>query len=254
MIMKKLVCCMIIGLVSYTSFSQTNSDKNILKMMDATGYTDIIKLTVDNIIRFKENESAVILDTLRWEDIKKNELNYDVFIESSIPIYKKNYTPKQIEKITAFFNTSEGKAYLSKTPKLNREVLKELTISVQNKFTEMNEAYRNPLSERFQNPAKGCTAIKSGSFSYLDNSGNEVKVTRSKNIQMEVVGDKLYTSKIEWTSDCEYKVWEYQEDNKYKGIPVYYITVYEINKDSYKCVFTKEGEDQYFESEIKILN
>ena len=52
----------------------------------------------------------------------------------------------------------------------------------------------------------------------MDHRGEEVKVTRSKGIQMEMVNGELFTLKLEWIGDCQYKMWEYQEDNNYKKI------------------------------------
>ena len=251
--MKNLVYFLAL-LVSASMFSQSDLDKKILEMMEATGEAENIRLTIDNIIRLKERESAVVLDSLRWEEIKTASLDYDSFLNDLIPIYKKKYNKKEIEKITTFFNSPEGKAYLEKSGGLNSKILRELTVSVQELFYEMKNIYSNPLSDRFKAPAKDCSTLKTGSFSYVDNLGNEVRVTRSKGIQMEMVDGDLSTLKVEWTGNCEYKVWEYQEDNNYKGIKPYLVTIYEVNDNSYKCVFTIEGEDKYFESEMKILN
>jgi len=249
----KYILNLLFLLLSALTFSQSNLGEKIKNMMDATGDTERIKYTIDNIIKLKEKESAVVLDSLRWENIKNETLIYDDFITKLIPVYKEKYTEKEIEKITAFFNSKEGKAYLKSGSKVNREVLKELTISVQDLFYEMKDIYSNPLSDRFKNPTTNCSALKTGSFSYIDNTGKEVKISRSKGIQMEMAGSELYTYKIEWIDDCKYKVWDYQEDNNYKNVTSHIVSIYEVNEDSYKCVFKKEDEDKYFESQLSIL-
>ncbi len=249
----KYILNLIVLLLSTVSFSQSNLDEKIKKMMDATGDTERINYTIDNIIRLKEKESAVVLDSLRWEQIKKESLDYEDFYAKLIPLYKDKLSEKEIDKITAFFTSNEGKAYLKSYPEINRSLLKELTLSVQELFYEMKDLYSNPLSDRFETPANNCSALKTGSFSYIDNTGKEVKVTRSKGIQMEIIEGDLFTLNVEGIGDCKYKIWDYQEDNNYKGVVPHIVTIYEVNENSYKCVFKKEGEDKYFESELKIV-
>ncbi len=63
-----------------------------------------------------------------------------------------------------------------------------------------------------------CSAFKKGRFSYTDSAGVQYNVIRKKNIQEEVntTLDIKVRLKIEWLSDCQYRIKQVWSNSKAK--------------------------------------
>ncbi len=222
-------------------------------MMEVLGSTDRMKAVVDNIIKSQEAESPELIDSEYWQTFKKEEIDYDEFLQMLIPIYKKHFTIEEIESITEFYSSPIGQSMVKKSPLVSAESIQAGNVWGQKVFEKIQMNFNKPLTDKFNSPTKDCSELKNGKFRYFDIENNEVIVTRRNDIQEERVNGSLYKLKLEWVNDCQYKVWNYQEDGDYKDVKPFIVTIYEYTDSIYKFVYKQESGNEYFDGEMEIM-
>ncbi len=248
------ILILILLLFCNLSFSQTDStDVKIMKMMEVLGSTDRMKAVVDNMIKTQENENPELIDSEYWQTFKKEQIDYNEFLQMLIPIYKKHFTIEEIETITEFYSSPIGQSMIQKFPLISAESIQAGTVWGQKMFEKIQQNFNQPLADKFNLPTKDCSLLKNGKFRYFDTQNNEIIVNRQDGIQEEKVNGSLYKMKVEWMNDCQYKVWNYQEDGDYTDIKPFIVTIYEYTDSAYKFVYKQEYGSEYFEGEMEIL-
>lgn len=235
------------------SFSQTNStDEKVMKMMEVLGSTERMKVVVYNMIKSQENENLELIDSEYWQTFKKEQIDYNELLQMLIPIYKKHFTVEEIEIITEFYSSPIGQSMVKKFPLISAESIQAGTVWGQKMFEKIQQNFNQPLANKFYIPTNDCSELKNGKFRYFDLKNNEVVVNRQNDIQEERVNGSLYKLKVEWINDCQYKVWNYQEDGNYKDMIPFIVTIYEYTDSAYKFVYKQKDGNEYFEGEMEI--
>lgn len=241
-------------LLSNLSFSQTDSiDAKVMRMIEVLGSTERMEAIVETMIKMQEEESPELIKSEYWQSFKNEEINYDELIGLLIPIYKKHLTIQEIETITEFYSSPIGQKMVEKFPLIANEAMQAGSIWGENLFKRVQTNFNKPLAEKFGSPTKDCSSLKKGKFRFFDNQNNQILVSRKNNIQEERINGNLIKGKIEWLNDCQYKLWNYQEDDNYEDIEPFIVTVYELTDDSYKFIYKQENGIEYFEGEMEIL-
>ena len=236
------------------SFSQTDStDIKVMKMMEVLGSTDRMKAVMENVIKTQESENPELIDSEYWLTFKKEQIDYDELLQMLIPIYKKHLNIEEIEKITEFYSSSIGQSMVKKFPLISAEAIQAGQVWGQKIFEKIQKNFNQPLAEKYNSPTNDCIELKNGKFRYFDIQNNEVIVNRQNDIQEETVNGSLYKLKLEWMNDCQYKIWNYQEDGDYEDIKPFIVTIYEYKNSAYKFVYKQEDGSEYFEGDMEIL-
>lgn len=236
------------------SFSQMDStDKKVMKMLEAIGLTETTKASIESIIKTQEEENPELIDSEYWQSFKSEKIDYSELLEMLIPIYKEHLSMNEIEKITNFYTSSAGKAMVEKFPIVAQESVPIRKAWIQKALQKTRIKLNRPLIEKYNSPTSGCSSLKEGKFRYNDFQDNQVIVNRQGDIQEEIVDGSFYKLKIEWLNDCQYKIWNYREDNNYEEVEPFVVSIYTLTNSSYKFVYKKEKGSEYLEGEMEIL-
>ena len=222
-------------------------------MIEVMGSTETLKSFMENMIKTQEEENPELVESEYWNTFKREQIDYNELVEMFIPIYKKHFTDEEIEKITEFYSSPIGQSLLEKTPLVLAEGIQVGTIWGQKILDKIQVNFNQPLIDKFKSPTKDCSSLKNGRFRYFDIQNNEVIVIRKKDIQEERVNGSLYKLKLEWLNDCQYKIWNYQDDGDYEDIEPFIVTIYDITDNAYKFVYKRKGGNEYFEGEMEII-
>jgi|GEM_PF-763138 len=253
--MTKILILTFFLLISNTIQSQTDSiDYKIRDMIEVLGSTERMKTVANNVIDIQEQQNPILKNSEYWQKAKINiyEYSFENLIDSLIPIYRKHLTVEEIESITEFYSSPSGQAMVKKFPLISTESMQVGAAWGEQMANEIEQEIKVSKENKFKSPASGCSNFKIGSFKYFDNQNNPIEIKRETDFQVETVNDKTYKSKISWTGDCEYRIWEFQDDNDYSDIVPLLVTIYESDKEGYKYIYKQEGGTEFYLGEIKL--
>jgi hypothetical protein len=241
-------------LICNVGFSQNYSkDVEVKKLIELVGAKEKMKSISENVFSFRENQDTILIKSENWKKFKENAIDYDELVNRLVPVYKKHLTTEEIEALVDFYNSPAGKAMTEKFPLIAKESTNVGIGWSDDLYNKIEAKFDQPLVDKFNSPIKKCSSLEEGRFRYFDSSGNQVIVIRQDGYQEEIVEGELYKLKIEWVEDCQYKVWNYQEDNKYEEVDATIVSIYEMNDNNYKFIFTQENARGYFEGEMEII-
>jgi hypothetical protein len=122
-IMNKLIFIIGLCLSMYLcQAQQTNSEKDILKLMEVNGSAANYDLAIDQMIAqykmIKPNVPAVFWESARRDVFDKEivELN-----KKLVPVYQKNFSPAEIKQLIEFYQSPLGKKLTDGTAKIGKE-------------------------------------------------------------------------------------------------------------------------------------
>lgn len=254
--MNKLIILLLSILISNILHSQTDSvDSKIRDMIEVLGSTERMKTVANNVIEIQEKQNPFLKNSEYWQEFKSSMYDYSFghLIDSLIPIYKKHLTIEEIESITEFYSSPSGQAMVKKFPLISTESMQVGAAWGEQMSNQIEQEIKASEENKFNSPASGCSNFKIGSFKYFDNQNNPIEIKREKDFQVETVNGKIYKSKISWTGDCEYRIWEFQDDNDYSDIVPLLVTIYESDKEGYKYIYKQEGGTEFYLGEIKLV-
>lgn len=113
-------------LASYVCHAQqTDTEKDILKLMDVSGSAASYDLVYDQMVsQFKMMKPNV--PQLTWDMAKKDVFDKEIVYlkKELIPVYAKNFTPEEVKQLIAFYTSPLGQKLVDGTTKISKESMK----------------------------------------------------------------------------------------------------------------------------------
>jgi hypothetical protein len=120
--MRLKLCIIILSFIAVPAFSQTpEKTKKIKKFMDAIGYTNLVKQSMESMFELYEKTYPKV-DTAFWSEFRK-EMAGDDLTKLIIPIYDKYFTESDLDALIAFYSTPAGIKIRDATPLITREAI-----------------------------------------------------------------------------------------------------------------------------------
>lgn len=104
---------------------QTDTEKDILKLMDVSGSAASYDLVYDQMVsQFKMMKPNV--PQLTWDLAKKEVFDKEIVYlkRDLIPVYAKNFTPDEVKQLIAFYSSPLGLKLVDGTTKISKESMK----------------------------------------------------------------------------------------------------------------------------------
>jgi hypothetical protein len=101
---------------------QTDSEKDILKLMEVNGSAANYDLAFDQMIaQYKMMKPNV--PQMYWESARRDVFNKEIveLNKKLIPIYQKNFSNEEIKQLIAFYTSPLGKKLTEGTAKIGKE-------------------------------------------------------------------------------------------------------------------------------------
>jgi len=113
-------------LASYVCHAQqTETEKDILRLMEVNGSTANYDLVYDQMVsQFKMMKPNV--PQLTWDMAKKDVFDKEIMYlkKDLIPVYAKNFTPEEVKQLIAFYTSPLGLKLVDGTTKISKESMK----------------------------------------------------------------------------------------------------------------------------------
>ena len=250
----KIKLLLILFFVFSLNYSQKDSTQiKVLKIIETISSNNTMQNVIENYFKIQENQYPRLKKAAYWKEFKDHGIDYDKLTQMLVPIYKSNFTEKEIEDISAFYFSTSGQALVEKMPKISKESSEARAEWSKEVFDLIQTKVYKPLIDKYEAPIKKCENLKSGRFRYFDEDKKEVIVLRDDNIQEEIKGGKINKVNVEWLDKCRYKVWK-TEKKKDDDPIVTIVSIYELNNKKYKYISRIEDTNQYFEGEMMIIS
>jgi len=101
---------------------QTESEKDILKLMEVSGSAASYDLMYDQMVsQFKMMKPDVAQSV--WDSAKKEVFDKEIgyLKKELIPVYAKNFTPEEVKQLIAFYTSPLGQKLVDGTTKISKE-------------------------------------------------------------------------------------------------------------------------------------
>ncbi len=246
-------------LISFSLNAQKESmEDKVNRMMEVTGGKSSFELVINQMIEQQRGYYSDILPNEFFDELKReiNENGYEEILQKLIPVYVENFTEKEIDDILEFYETPSGQAFISKTPIIMSESMSigaEWGENIAKEIVERMEDAKNAKNDNFlkDHDLEECNKFKTGSFRFVGADGIEYNFKRSKKEQTQKLEKGMeITNKIEWLSDCRYRL--YESDDNGKALKEIYseYNIIEVKENSYVTLCKNHNMTEYFEIEF----
>ena len=118
--MKKLALILIASVISFYSYSQTDSSlKHARELIEVTGAAKVAGQVMNNMISsYKKQLPNVTADF--WDETIK-EINVIDLADIVAPIYSKYYTDEELTKLIEFYKSPLGRKVVEKLPMITQD-------------------------------------------------------------------------------------------------------------------------------------
>lgn len=254
---KRLLKYLFISIIMMTGSSTFSQEKlledKIIKMIEVMGSNKNVKVVLENMVEAQRDNYAGLVNDEFWE-LFKMEIMEDGFKDLYAfltPIYIKHLAEDEIDAIIEFYDSEIGQNLVAKLPNILDESMKaggewgkNLAKNILNKIESSNEL-------KFNTELKNCGSFKEGKFTSSLPDGTLLKYIRTKDTQIESLKDGEVKSKIEWVSDCRYKIWLLDDIDGMTYKEPLEVNIYEVNGNSYKFIAKMKGYDFYSLGEME---
>lgn len=227
--------------------------------------TQSIDDKIGQLMKLKEYESKYVAAIEYFidneETTKQNALNPTAMNEVKMDLLKDGTT--KLDELEAMvkndLSTADIDQLITKLPNgvdIDETILERVKNVELKWMNSLNKHFIDKFGSKIRaskfndSPDLDCSALKEGKFYILYSDGSTIDIDRSANEQIEIHNGKKTTSKIEWLSDCKYKIRMVSSEEEYDADVAVVINITEISEFGYKYIGTEEGKEEFIEGDV----